>query len=45
MGEAASKGTTEHALGVVARVVGDGAQVAGGRSGKYAEKADDTSTR
>ena len=44
MGEAASKGTTEHALGVVARVVGDRAQVAGRRRGEYAE-AGDTSTR
>ena len=27
MGEAASKGTTEHALGVVARIVGDGSKI------------------
>ena len=44
VGDTARKDTTEHALGIVARIVRDGAEVAEGRGVSRADKTGDTST-
>ena len=44
VGDTASEDTTKHALGVVAGVVGDGAEVPGGQGMGIARDGSDTST-